>query len=67
MGETTIPTLDLRMMDLSDPAARGLLTLLDGSRDRMALEAEWRVLRGEVDLPLDAAMARMTGSALMVG
>jgi hypothetical protein len=36
-GQTLIPSLRPRMVDLKDPALRALLQILDGSRDRAAL------------------------------
>ncbi len=65
-GEEKLFTLDHRPILFSDPAARAFLALLDGSRDRAALEAAWAVSGFAGAASVDEALARLAALPLML-
>ena len=66
MGEDRLFTLDHRAVLLDDPAPRAFLSLLDGSRDWAAIEADW-ARSGHADgTAAAAALARLAAVPLLV-
>lgn len=66
MGEETIYTLDQRALKLDQPGPRAFLTLLDGSRDRAAIEAGWAASGYGEETDFANALARFAAAPLMV-
>lgn len=64
-GTIVLATLDLKGMAFGDEGPRRFLAMLDGTRDRAALEREWRASGYGDEIPVDMALARFAGSALM--
>ncbi|HEV2568975.1 hypothetical protein [Sphingomonas sp.] len=62
-GWPTVSTLDLRSLAISDPRARTFIQLLDGSRDRVALAADWAATGH--DVPIEAALAMVAKAGLL--
>lgn len=67
MGEETIYTLDQRALKLDQPGPRAFLALLDGSRDRAAVAADWAASGYGDETDLDNALARFATAPLLVG
>ena len=66
MDEQKIFTLDHRPILFSEPGPRAFLALLDGSRDRAALAADWAVSGFKDEASVDVALARFASLPLML-
>ena len=66
MGEETIYTLDQRALKLDQPGPRAFLALLDGTRDRATVEADWKASGYGDETDLDNALARFAAAPLLV-
>ena len=65
LGWPAISTLDHRTLAMPDPRARAFLTLLDGTRDRGALERDWAAAGHADDVPVEAALDMTAAAALL--
>lgn len=64
-GETTLFALDHRTIVIDEPGPRALLRLLDGTRDRATLAAEWEATGAAGAMSLDQALAKLAALSLM--
>ena len=64
-GEARLASFDHQLVEVTDEALRRLICLLDGGRDRAALEMEWIPLSGTRDIPLQRALDWLTERALI--
>jgi hypothetical protein len=60
----TVATLAHQLIGLQDADLRHLIPLLDGTRDRAALEEAW--VGWEREMPLDTALKRVAAGALLI-
>lgn len=65
LGHNQVTTLHFEQMGLGDAAARGLIALLDGSRDHAQLELEWRHLPHAPELGLKRALDMIANQRLL--
>jgi len=66
LGEDRLFTLDHRAVLLDEPAPRAFLSLLDGSRDWAAVEADWQRSGHAEDTDATGALARFASVPLLV-
>ena len=66
MGEARIFTLDHRPILFSEAGPRAFLALLDGSRDRAALERDWARSGFAGEASVAMALARFAALPLML-
>ena len=65
LGHPAVTTLHFEKMRLEDPAARGLLACLDGTRDRAALSQAWAGLPHATGLDLETALETIAAQRLL--
>lgn len=65
LGHPTVTTLHFEKMRLEDPAARGLLACLDGTRVRTALSQAWAGLPHAPGLDLETALETIAAQRLL--
>lgn len=65
-GTVGLVTLDLKGVAFSDPGPRAFLALLDGTRDRAALERDWAASGHGHEVPVDVALQQVARSALLM-
>jgi len=66
-GTVALITLDLRGVAFGDPGPRTFLGLLDGTRDRAALERDWVASGYGDEVPVGPALEQLARSALLIG
>jgi SAM-dependent methyltransferase len=66
-NDLSIVTLSHEPMKVEDDAARGLIVALDGTNDRIALEAIWTTLPHHPDVNLDRALNAVAHQRLLIG
>jgi alkylhydroperoxidase family enzyme len=64
-GETRLATLDHRSIDIVEQGPRWFLTLLDGSRDRAELAAQWQATEHAERLDVDTALRQLARAGLL--
>jgi len=64
-GETRLSTLDHRSIDIHDKGPRQFLSLLDGTRDRNALEAQWDAAGLAEQIDVDSALRQLARAGLL--
>lgn len=65
-GAKAVFTLDHRVIAFTDPAARAFVALLDGSRDRAALEAAWAESGYADQIVVGPALEQLANGALLI-
>ncbi|MFS0738595.1 class I SAM-dependent methyltransferase [Sphingomonas sp. 1P06PA] len=65
-GFPAIASLDHRTVAMEDVRARAFIQLLDGSRDRATLAAEWAASEHGADIPLDSALRLTAAGAVLM-
>lgn len=66
-GETRLFSLDHRLMDISEEGPRRFLSLLDGTRDRAALDAAWQAAGMAGQVSADVALAQLARAGMLSG
>lgn len=64
-GQTNLFTLDQRTMAFADPGPRAFLALLDGTRDRAQLEADWAATEFGDQVTVEAALSQLARAAML--
>ena len=67
LGWPAVSTLDHRTLTMPEPRARAFVALLDGSRDRRALERDWAAAGHAEDVPVEAALQATAAQGLLRG
>lgn len=66
-GATHLYTLDHRIMAFVDPGPRSFLALLDGSRDRAQLAADWAASGYGDQVSVEDALRQLAGAGMLSG
>lgn len=66
LGMAAVTTLHFEQMRIDDPAARALLSLLDGTRDRSALTKEWERIPHDPSISLEIALNMIAQQRLIL-
>ena len=64
-GETRLFSLDHRLMDIPEEGPRRFLSLLDGTRDRAALAAEWEAAGMATMVSAETALAQLARAGML--
>jgi hypothetical protein len=65
-GQTNLFTLNQRAMAFSDPGPRAFLALLDGSRDRAQLEADWAETEFGKQVSVEDALSQLGRAGMLL-
>lgn len=65
-GQTNLFTLDQRAMAFSEPGPRAFLALLDGTRDRAQLAADWAATEYGGQVSVDDALSQLARAAMLI-
>lgn len=67
LGATTIYTLDHRAVAFADAGPRAFLQLLDGTRDRAAIAADWAETPYSMQVAAAEAIAQLARAGMLIG